>query len=433
MRLVIQGKGQIGGTCRVPPDKSLSHRALIFGSFATGETKIRNLLRADDVMSTVRCLRGLGVEVHQPEPDLWTVAGVGGPNLKEPSGPLDCGNSGTTLRLLMGLLAAHSFEALLTGDASLQARPMDRVAIPLQKMGASVQGRTERYLPPILIKGGRLRPVAWELPVASAQAKTALLIAGAFANGTTTVVEPFKTRDHSERLLQFLGARVVTEGRVVSIVGPAKLTAQNLEIPGDPSSAAFLVGAAAAIAGASLKVRRLCVNPTRVEFFRILQEMGAHLEFSNEAIVNGEPVADVTVTGSALTAYSPMISQVPLVIDELPILAVLASVSEGVTVLSGAEELRVKESDRIRAMVSELSKMGAAIEERPDGWRIVGPCRLRGAQVFSWGDHRVAMSLAIAGLLADGTTVVENAECVTVSFPEFPNILSELGAQVRVE
>ncbi len=433
MRLFISGRKSLRGICSVPPDKSLSHRALIFGSFAHGQTQIQNLLDADDVMSTVRCLRSLGVKIESRGNGEWVVDGVSGGRLTRPDLPLDCGNSGTTIRLLMGLLSAHPFESILTGDGSLRQRPMDRVAIPLMRMGAHIEGRTERYLPPVIVRGGFLRPIAWELPVASAQAKTALLIAGCFAKGATTVVEPVKTRDHSERLLRYMGAHLVSKGRAVTVIGPTTLRGVPIQISGDPSSAAFLFAGAAGSPDGELTVTDLCVNPTRTEYLSLLHKMGAQVDIRDLKEVSGEPVACVSVRGARLRAVSPEWWQIPSLIDELPIIAVLASIAEGETRITGAQELRVKESDRIRSMAVELRKMGADIDERQDGWQIRGPAPLKGATVRSWGDHRVAMALAIAAIYADGVTVIEDAQCIAISFPQFPQLLAQLGGEIRVE
>jgi len=431
VRLVVRGPVSLYGVFTVAGDKSISHRALLLGAIAEGVTVVENCLIADDVLSTARCLQALGVSMEGVGTTKVTVYGVGGAHFSAPAEPLDCGNSGTTMRLLMGLLAAHPFEALLTGDSSLQRRPMDRVAIPLQRMGAKVEGRTERFLPPIRIRGGKLKPIAWELPFASAQAKSAILFAGLFADGTTVVTEPAPSRDHSERMLKAFGAKIFVKGLTVSIVGPAKLRGRQVLVPGDPSSAAFFLCAAATMPEGEVTALGISVNPTRVGFLDALKAMGAQVDIQNFREQNGEPVADVTVRGSKLRGTTISGDFIPRLIDEIPVLAVIATVAEGMTVIKNAAELRVKESDRIAAIVSELRKLGAQVDELPDGMVIHGGAKLRSAEVTSHGDHRIAMALTIAGLLAEGETVIHDAECLSVSFPQFPQVLSDLGAEVQ--
>lgn len=432
MRLVVKGRAKLRGEGTVPGDKSISHRALLMGAIAYGETVVENYLVADDVLSTARCLQQLGVTIDGFGTETVVVQGVGGANFSAPEEPLDCGNSGTTMRLLMGILAAHPFEAFLTGDASLQRRPMDRVAVPLQRMGAVVEGRTERYLPPIRMRGGKLKPIAWELPVASAQAKSAILLAGLFADGTTMVCEPAHSRDHTERMLRAFGAQIITQGLTAAIVGPAKLQGQKVVVPGDPSAAAFLLCAAAALPNSEVKVSGISVNPTRSAYLDVLQMMGATVILNNQREQSGEPVADVTVRSSSLHGVTVAGDLIPRLIDEVPVLAAVAAIADGVTVIRNAAELRVKESDRIAAMVSELRKLGAQVDELPDGMVVQGGGKLRGAEVYSHGDHRIAMALAVAGLLADGETVIDEADCMAISFPKFPQVLAQLGAEVEL-
>ncbi len=432
MRLKVFGRAKLNGSFSVQGDKSISHRALLLGSIAEGKTLVENCLVAEDVLSTARCLQALGVKIEGVGTTKVKVHGVGGPNFSAPNSHLDCGNSGTTMRLLMGLLAAHEFESWLTGDASLQKRPMDRVAIPLQRMGAKIEGRTEKFLPPIRMLGAKLRPIEWALPVASAQAKSAILLAGLFADGTTVVHEPALSRDHTERMLQAFGAKVFVRGLTVAVIGPAKLRGVNLVVPNDPSSAAFFLCAAAAMPKSEVTALGISVNPTRTGYLEILRQMGATVVVHNERIQAGEPVADVTVQGGKLKGVKISGELIPRTIDELPVLAAIAAVADGATVIRDAQELRVKESDRIAAMVSELRKLGAQVDELPDGMVIYGNSKLRGAEVESHGDHRVAMALAIAGLLAEGETVINEADCVAISFPQFPQVLASLGAEVEM-
>lgn len=433
MKLLVHGMAKLQGSFSVPGDKSISHRALLLGAIASGKTEVENCLVAEDVISTARCLQQLGVRIDGVGTTSVVVHGVGGANLRKTDEPLDCGNSGTTMRLLMGILAAHRFESLLTGDASLQKRPMDRVAIPLQRMGAKVEGRTERYLPPIRIQGSKLKPIEWALPVASAQAKSAILLAGLFAEGTTLVHEPAPSRDHTERMLGSFGAEVIVKGLSVAVIGPACLKGTKIVIPGDPSSAAFFLCAAAALPGSEVTAIGISVNPTRNGYLEILKRMCGEVTVHNERIQGGEPVADVTVRTSKLKGTTIAGELIPSAIDELPVLAAIATVAEGTTFIRNAQELRVKESDRIATMVSELRKLGAKVEELADGMVIQGGSKLIGAEVDSHGDHRVAMALTVAGLLAKGETVVHNADCIAISFPQFPQVLASLGAEVELK
>lgn len=434
MQLRILGQETLRGHFSVPGDKSISHRALFLGAIAEGTTIIKNCLVAEDVIRTQKCLQQLGVSIKGAGTTEVALQGVGGANFMAPTVPLDCGNSGTTMRLLMGLLAAHPFETLLTGDPSLQGRPMDRVALPLIQMGARVEGRSDRFLPPIYIRGTQsLRPITWALPVASAQAKSAILLAGLFAPGTTVVMEPAPSRDHTERMLKIFKASVRVQGRAIAVVGPTVLKGQTVIVPNDPSSAAFFLCAAAAIPDAEVTAEGIGVNPTRTAFLGVLKEMGAEVFVHNEREESGEPVADVTVQGKPLRGVTIAGDLIPCLIDELLALAAIATVAEGVTVIRDAQELRVKESDRIKAIVKELRKMGATVKELPDGMVIVGRSKLRGTQVESHNDHRVAMALAVAAVLAEGETLLSDADCIAVSFPDFPRVLASLGVKVTLE
>lgn len=432
MRLIVHGKAKLQGSFSVPGDKSISHRAMLLGAIATGKTSVENCLVAEDVLSTARCLQQLGVNIEGIGTPSIVMHGFGGANLLKSAEPLDCGNSGTTVRLLMGILAAHPFESWLTGDASLQKRPMDRVAIPLQRMGAKVEGRTERYLPPIRMHGGPLRAIEWALPVASAQAKSAILLAGLFAAGTTLVHEPGPSRDHTERMLQAFGAKIIVKGLTVAVLGPARLKGATVIVPGDPSSAAFLLCAAAAITNSEVTALGISVNPTRSGYLDILRQMGVTVIVHNELTQCGEPVADVTVCGNKLRGVTVSGEIIPRTIDELPVLATIAAIAEGTTIIRDAQELRFKESDRIAAMSRELRKFGAQVEELQDGMVVHGNSKLIGAEVQSYGDHRLAMALAITGLLAEGETVIHDADCLAISFPQFPKVLASLGAKVEI-
>jgi 3-phosphoshikimate 1-carboxyvinyltransferase len=409
----IRPPAQLRGTVRVPGDKSISHRALILNAIASGTARVQNLATGEDVASTAACLRALGVKVGADG-----VEGVGLHGLRAPRGPLDCGNSGTTMRLLAGLLAGQPFETTLTGDASLSRRPMERVAEPLAAMGAKTS------LDPLRVGGAHLHGITHEMAVPSAQVKSALLLAGLQADGVTRVVEPVRTRDHTERMLGAMAAPVRVEGNAVEVRRAGRLDPLSLRVPGDLSAAAFWIVAAAFHPRARIELPDVGVNPTRGGILRLLPVGRIH-----EGREGGEPVATLhaaTTRGLKPWPWSERLSAE--LIDELPVLAVAATQLAGRTVIAGAAELRVKESDRVAAMTAGLRAMGAAIEERPDGWAIDGPTRLRGAAVDSFGDHRVAMALAVAGLLAEGETEVAGAECVAISYPGFWDDLGSVSA-----
>ena len=422
----------LSGRIRVPGDKSISHRALLVGALARGTTRVHGLLDAGDTESTAACLRALGVTVSSLNRDPVRVEGRGLGGLSAPAVILDAGNSGTTMRLLAGILAAHDFSTTLTGDDSLQRRPMDRVAEPLRRMGAEVSGRGPRCQPPIRLRGGRLSAIEHRSPVASAQVKSAVLLAGLHAAGETRVIEPAPSRDHTERMLRAFGADIQTEGPVVRVRGGAQLIATEIRVPGDISAAAFLLVAAAITPGARVTVENVGLNPTRTGALDVLAAMGAVVEVS-PAADTGEPTGAVTVEHRSLRGVSIGGSDIPRLLDELPALSIAASVAEGATEIRDAAELRVKESDRLAAIARELSRLGAAVEERPDGLRIAGGARLRGGVCESGGDHRMAMALAVAGLAAAAGVSVRGAECINTSFPGFVDALRSLGAEVEIE
>ncbi|MDQ7819141.1 MAG: 3-phosphoshikimate 1-carboxyvinyltransferase [Armatimonadota bacterium] len=423
MDLTVAPVSAVRGEVRVGGDKSISHRAALVGALAAGETTIANFLPAADCLSTLSCLRALGVEVHR-EGTTVTVRGAG-VRLRPPGRPLDAGNSGTTMRLLAGILAGQPFTAEITGDDSLRRRPMDRVAEPLRRMGAQVEVLGGGRYPPLRITGGPLRGIAYALPVPSAQVKSAVLLAGLFADGETTVVEPVPTRDHTERLLAWLGVPVGRAGDRIT-VRPGLPRADRIEVPGDISSAAFLLAAAAARPGSEVTAPGLGVNPTRSGVLDALRAMGAEVEVRGRRLQCGEPVADVVVRGRRLRGIRLAGDAIPSVIDELPVLCVIAATAQGVTEIADAAELRVKESDRIAVMAAGLRRLGVDVEERPDGLVIRGG-RLRGGRVECAGDHRVAMAFAVAGLLAEEPVTVAGAEAVAISFPDFPRALEAVG------
>jgi 3-phosphoshikimate 1-carboxyvinyltransferase len=402
----------------VPGDKSVSHRALLFSALAQGESRIEGLQAGLDVAATRRALEHLGVAIRD-EKGAVVVEGVGVGGFAEPDDAIDCANSGTTMRLLAGVLAGHSFLSVLTGDASLRRRPMARVLDPLREMGALALGRQEDTRAPLVLRGGSLRALTWLLPVASAQVKSAVLLAGLHARGTTWVEEPELSRDHTERMLAAMGAEVVHEGRRVGVRGHPRLRAREFSVPGDPSSAAFWVAAALLVPGSRVRVRQVSLNPTRIGFFRILQRMGAPLLIEPTGDACGEPVGDVVAEYGPLQGVSVDPAEVPSAIDEFPVLGAVAAVARGETEVRGAEELRHKESDRIDALAGELRKAGVKVETFPDGMRIAGGRPLRPARFQSHGDHRLAMALGVLSLAIPGGGEVAGACAASVSYPGF--------------
>ncbi|HEV2477124.1 MAG TPA: 3-phosphoshikimate 1-carboxyvinyltransferase [Candidatus Dormibacteraeota bacterium] len=406
------------GTVRLPGDKSISHRALILGAIASGESTVKGLSTGADVQSTAACLRALGVEISGE-----TVNGRGMRGLRAAEAPLDCGNSGTTMRLLAGLLAAQEFESELTGDESLSKRPMDRVVKPLQEMGARAGW------PPLRVGGHvPLQGVEYAPPVPSAQVKSAILLAGLFAGGTTSVIEPVRTRDHTEVMLGAMGATLTVDGLRVSVECTERLQPLHIQVPGDFSAAAFWMVAGGLVGGSDVRLLGVGVNPTRTAFAELLTSIGFRIDRANARFEAHEPVADLRVRPA--TDRRPVRvdrDQAAQMIDELPVLAVAATQIPGTSVISGAAELRLKESDRIYAMEAGLRAMGADITASEDGWVVNGPRFLEGARVDSAGDHRVAMALAVAGLMADGKTEIEGAECVDISYPGFFDDLEALA------
>jgi len=421
--LVLKGGiRRVRGELRVPSDKSISHRAVIFGALAKGETLVHSWLRSADTLATLRIVRSLGVRVRE-QGGVVRIFGSGF-NLSEPENVLNAGNSGTTARLVMGVLATQPFFSVLTGDRSLRRRPMLRVTHPLREMGAAIDGRESGNRLPLSIRGGKLRGITFLNKRSSAQVKSALLIAGLRAEGTTEVLEPVLSRDHTERMLRFFGAEVITlpgeEGHLVKLRGGQELFATEIHCPADPSSAAFFCALALLAPGGELLLRDVLVNPTRDGFYRKLREMGGCLVYENEREISGEPVADVRiVSGRTLKGITVHPHEIPSLLDELPVLAVVMALAEGRSEVKGARELRVKESDRIRAVVENLRRMGASVEEFEDGFAIEGASHLRGSRIRTYGDHRIAMAFAVAGLVAEGETLIDDPTCVRVSYPEF--------------
>ncbi|MEB3200569.1 MAG: 3-phosphoshikimate 1-carboxyvinyltransferase [Synechococcaceae cyanobacterium] len=429
--LLLPAGGRLAGAVTVPGDKSISHRSLLFGAIACGETRIDGLLPAEDPLSTAACLRAMGVEVSPiVAGETVRVQGVGLDGLQEPGDVLDCGNSGTTMRLLLGLLAGRAGRHfVLNGDASLRRRPMRRVAGPLAEMGAAISGRADGNLAPLAIQGRTLHGAVIRTPVASAQVKSALLLAALTADGETTVIEPAHSRDHSERMLRAFGADLQVsgpQGTTVTVRPGPELRGQAVVVPGDISSAAFWLVAAAITPDSDLTVRNVGLNPSRTGILEVLEAMGARLSVLERRDVAGEPVGDLRVQYGPLQPFHIDGDLIPRLVDEIPVLAVAACCAEGVSRIGGAEELRVKETDRLAVMARQLGAMGARIEEHPDGLTITGPTTLRGAEVDSETDHRVAMSLAVASLVARGDTTLADPGAAAVSYPGFWDDLARL-------
>nr|WP_285849267.1 3-phosphoshikimate 1-carboxyvinyltransferase [Brevibacillus borstelensis] len=422
----VQRASQINGTVRVPGDKSISHRAVMFGALAEGTTSIEGFLPGADCLSTISCFRKLGIEIEQDK-DRVTVHGQGWYGLQEPSQHLDVGNSGTTIRLMAGILATQPFHSVMEGDESIAKRPMRRVIGPLRQMGAKIDGRKDGEYTPLSIRGGELQGISYQSPVASAQIKSAILLAGMQANGVTSVTEPHLSRDHTERMLQAFGVKLVRDGLTVSIEGGQKLKGRAIQVPGDISSAAYMIAAVMMVPGSSLLIENVGINPSRTGILDVVDRMGGKIERINERVVNEEPVADLLVTYSELQGIEISGDIIPRLIDEIPVIAVMATQAGGRTVIKDAEELKVKETDRIATVVSELSKLGAKIIATEDGMIIEGPTPLKGAVIDSFGDHRIGMAMAIAGLAAEGETLIENDDAILVSFPGFPDVLQSIS------
>ena len=433
LALGTQPARSLRGVVQVPGDKSISHRALLFGAIAEGTTRITGLLPAEDPLSTAACLRAMGVTISAIEAgQLVSVEGVGLDGLREPEDVLDCGNSGTTMRLMLGLLAGRAGRHfVLTGDGSLRRRPMQRVGGPLAQMGAQISGRSGGNLAPLAIQGQQLRGATIRTPVASAQVKSALVLAALTATGDTTVIEPVQSRDHSERMLRAFGAQLSVGGpgmTEVTVTPGASLRGQDVIVPGDISSAAFWLVAGAITPGADLTVQNVGLNPSRTGVLDVLEQMGARIELLNGREVAGEPVGDLRVTHGPLQAFTIGAELIPRLVDEIPVLAVAACYAEGISRVTGAEELRVKETDRLAVMARQLGAMGARIEEFADGLTVQGGLALHGAEVDSETDHRVAMSLAVAAQVAHGPTQLHRPEAAAVSYPGFWEDLERLQA-----
>jgi 3-phosphoshikimate 1-carboxyvinyltransferase len=405
------------GSVRMPGDKSISHRYAMLASIAAGPSEIRGFTSSADCQSTLDCLKKLGTKMDR-QGDVVSIQGAGLMGLRPPEDVLDAGNSGSTMRMLAGILVGQPFRSVLTGDASLSRRPMQRVIDPLARMGARIQS-AEGGFAPLVIEGGALRPIRYTLPVASAQVKSAVLLAGLFAEGETEVIEPVATRDHTEIALEHMGAEVARHGRSIVVRGRARLEGRELHVPGDVSSAAFFLVAALVVPESSLVIQHVGLNPTRTAILDLLVSLGGRVNVLNVEAVTGELLGDLHVESSQVQGGEIASEMVPGLIDELPVLAVLGTQSKRGLVFHGAGELRVKESDRIAAVAKNLRRMGAEVEEFPDGLGVAGRQNLRGAEIDTQGDHRIAMAFAVAGLVAEGTTLIRDSGCVDISFPGF--------------
>lgn len=425
--------GSLQGEARVPGDKSISHRSIMLGSLADGVTHVKGFLEAEDALATLQAFRDMGVKIEGPVNGELTIHGVGKHGLKAPEKELYLGNSGTSMRLLSGLLAGQAFDTVLTGDKSLSGRPMKRVTEPLKMMGAEIK-TTEKGTAPLYITGkaGQLKGIDYAMPMASAQVKSCLLLAGMYAQGDTSVTEPAPTRDHTERMLSGFNYPVKKESNKVSINANGKLTASDIDVPSDISSAAFFLVGASIAPGSDLLLKHVGINPTRTGVIDILKLMGANIEVLNERIVGGEPVADLHVRHSQLKGIDIPEALVPLAIDEFPVLFVAAACAEGQTRLTGAEELRVKESDRIQVMADGLKILGVNAETTPDGMVIQGGNPIGGGTIESHGDHRIAMAFSIAGLRASAPITILDCLNVNTSFPEFKDLVKRLGLGISV-
>lgn len=427
-KLTVHPARHLNGTIDVPGDKSISHRAVILGSLAYGTTQVEHFLTSADCLSTIGIFRDLGVRIRQSGRKVHIV-GRGLNSLKPPVKTLDAGNSGTTARILLGLLAGQPFTSRLTGDKYLRRRPMRRVVAPLIQMGARISGPEEGNLLPLRIETRKLRGATYELPVASAQVKSALLMAGLFAEGKTTVIEPTATRDHTERMFSAFSIPFRRRGKAIILKGPVPpFQGRKVRVPGDISSAAFFIVAGLIVPGSRIHLRNVGINPTRTGLLEVLKKMGAHISIRPHKTAEGEePTADLTVYSSNLKGVEVGGEIVPRMIDEFPILAVAATQASGTTVIRDAADLKVKESDRILMMTVTLKKMGAHIEAQKDGWVIQGPTPLKGCRLSSGGDHRVAMSLAVAALAAKGPTTILDTENINTSFPGFEKFLRKVS------
>ncbi len=426
-------KNKLSAELSFPGDKSLSHRAIMFGSLAEGTSSFTNVLAGEDCVCTRHAFEAMGVSIRSSDPTKIVIEGKGLSSLKEPREPLYLGNSGTSMRLLLGLLAGQPFASTLTGDPSLSSRPMRRVTDYIRRMGATVEGKEDANYAPLTVRGGKLKGIHAVLPVASAQVKSAILLAGLYAQGETSVTEPVKSRDHTERFLTFFGADINEEGLKVSVVSDQRLHARSFGIAGDISSAAFFMVIAALLPKSDLAFKSVLWNPTRTGIVDALAKAGVEITVTALNEDGPETTADFKVRGGALKAFELQRMELPALIDEIPILTVLATQAEGTTVIRDADELRVKETDRIRSMTAALTAMGAKIRAEGNTIIVDGPTPLKGARVNSEKDHRTAMASIVAGLIAEGDTIVEDIDCINTSFPNFFELLTKMGVDYELK
>ncbi|MBM7581697.1 3-phosphoshikimate 1-carboxyvinyltransferase [Caldicoprobacter guelmensis] len=425
MKLTVTPAKRLAGEIRIPGDKSISHRAIMLGSIAKGDTHISHFLMSDDCLSTIRAFRQMGVPIEITNPETVIVKGQGLHGLKAPNSAIDAGNSGTTARLLAGLLAGQSFNSIITGDDSLRKRPMDRVIIPLRQMGANITGTQDKYLP-LSIRGSALKGINYHMPVASAQVKSCLILATLYADTPSRIFEPALSRNHTELMLQAFGGRLDIYNNEIIAYPANQLYGQHVHVPGDISSAAFFITAGLLVPNSTLVLKGVGLNPTRTGILDVYKEMGGDIAIENTSTSGGEPMGDIIVKTSNLEGTVIGGQLIPRLIDEIPVIALAATQAQGTTIIKDAQELKVKESNRIATVVDILSRLGADIEATDDGMVIHGPTPLKGNQVDSFGDHRLAMMAAIAGLIAQGETTINSWECVNISFPGFYDVLSSL-------
>jgi len=425
----IEKISRLKGNICLPGDKSISHRAIMISSMASGKSSIFNLLQGLDCKATLEAFQSMGISIEAGADGSIAVEGRGLRGLKRPDGPIDLGNSGTSMRLLLGILAGQKFEATLTGDSSLIKRPMKRVTHPLRLMGADIEGADDANLPPLTIKGGPLKSIDYNSPVASAQVKSAIMLAGLYADGITTTTEPYRSRDHTERMLESFGLSIREDNLSVSVksMGSSEFQGRRIDIPGDISSAAFFIALGLLVKDSEISISSCGINPTRGGIIKVLQRMGAHIEINDNNYTNMfEPTADIIVKTTSLSATTVTRDEIPSLIDEVPLIALCATQAEGETVIEGIGELRVKETDRVNSIIANLSRMGADIRSEADTIIINGPLKLKGLSVDSFGDHRTAMMLVVAGAVAEGDTQVNDTDCIATSFPDFMDRLKSL-------
>lgn len=416
---------RLQGDVTVPGDKSISHRSVMFGAVAEGITTVTGFLMGDDCLSTVACFKKLGVKIEQDEKHL-VIYGNGWEGLKEPREVLDVGNSGTTIRLMLGILSGRNFHSTLIGDSSIGKRPMTRVTIPLSEMGAKIDGRQNGEYTPLSIRGGGIRGITYKAPVASAQVKSSILLAGLQADGITTIIEPEKSRDHTERMIRQFGGVVEEDGLAVSVRGGQVLKGTEVQVPGDISSAAFFLVAGAIVPNSTIHLKNVGLNPTRTGIIDVMREMGADMTITMHGDAQSEPIGDILIKTSSLKGTVIGGEIIPRLIDEIPIIALLATQAEGTTIIKDAAELKVKETNRIDTVVNELTKLGASIEATEDGMIIYGKKSLKGGVVSSYGDHRIGMMLAVAALICKEETALEGKDAISVSYPQFFEHLENL-------